>query len=81
MISAQEARDAGPIANYIAVSRELQDQIWKAIYARQTSVNMYTLCSSIGLDYYSLKKQDWFARLESELEALGYSVLGGYVRW
>jgi hypothetical protein len=79
MISAQEARAAGPIADYIAVSRGLQAQIWKAIYARQNYVSLIGAYTAAGLHYDD--STAWHHRLVDELEALGYVVVSEYVSW
>jgi hypothetical protein len=80
MISAQEARAAGPIADYLAVSRELQTHIWRAIHARKTSV-MFSDVYLTAIVHYD-DSTAWHHRLVVELEALSYEVSAeGVVSW
>lgn len=80
MISAQEARGAGPISDYIAVSRELQEQVWRGIYRRETYAHFSDAYAAAGVHYNG--STPWHHRLVEELEALGYGVsAGGVVSW
>ena len=80
MISAQEARAAGPIADYIAVSRELQAQIWKAVFRKENVAYFSPVYAAAGVVHNT--DTPWHRRLIVELEALGYEVsAGGVVSW
>lgn len=79
MISAQEARAAGPIADYIAVSRELQKQVWKAVYRKDNVAYFSTAYAATGVVHDT--DTPWHRRLVVELEALGYTVTGDLVEW
>lgn len=79
MITAEEARGVGPIAEYIAVSHALQNQIWKAIYRREQTVYFSNTYALAGVVYNTTT--EWHQRLVSELQALGYEVQGDEIRW
>ena len=79
MISAQEARAAGPIADYIAVSRELQAQIWTAVFRKQNVAYFSTVYAATGVVHNT--DTPWHRRLIVELEDLGYTVIGDLVEW
>jgi hypothetical protein len=80
MITAAEARKSGPIANYIAVSRALEAEIWRAIYARKTKTLM--ALPELARMCNAVYDGAWVDRLLDELEALGYDVSAeGIVSW
>jgi hypothetical protein len=80
MISAQEARAAGPIAEYIAVSRGLQAQIWTAVFRKKNVAYFNTVYAATGVVHNT--DTPWHRRLVVELEALSYEVSAeGVVSW
>jgi hypothetical protein len=82
MITAAEARLAGPGAGRKALLNSLHDHIWRSIYAGTNTVSMKNACSDAGLDYKFIDHTSGFESVNKELEALGYKVSAeGIVSW
>jgi hypothetical protein len=80
--TAQEARRAGPIVDYIRLSRALEKIIWQGIYNRTNTASLPDACLACGSTYETAETHPWFYHFVSELEHLGYRVsAGGIVSW
>jgi hypothetical protein len=82
MITAAEARLAGPGAGRKALLAVLHKQIWRAIYAGDSKASLKAACAEAGLDYYDIYYTSGFGSVNKELESLGYEVSAeGVVSW
>jgi hypothetical protein len=81
-ITAQEARRAGPVADYIRLSRALEKIIWQSIYNRTNTASIPDACLACSATYEGFENTAWFPHFISELEHLGYGVSAeGIISW